>query len=144
MICNLLKFICFLAQSLQLQCNLLALLMNAPQQRRQFFVGIIFQRMVQIQRIQRTNNFLGHPMRQQHRKNNCKNSHKQNRTQHEQHQRQYCRLTNRDTKHRSIRQFFRTIQSFLCQRTGISHTAAFTLDKGLLHLHAISMILHIS
>ena len=64
---NLLQFVIFLPKGLHLRTDFFVLLLDANQQRGQFFVSIVLQRMLQIQLVQRLHNFAGHPVGQNRR-----------------------------------------------------------------------------
>ena len=59
---DLIEFVGFSPETLQLIFDLFVLLMDAHQQRRQLLVGIVFQRVLQIQMVQRLHNLAGYPV----------------------------------------------------------------------------------
>ena len=84
--CDLIEFIPLALQFPQLGIDLAALLVDAAQQGRQLLVGVVIQRVLQIQLVQGLHNVAGHTPGQQRRQNQRHRQHHQKRLEHTQHQ----------------------------------------------------------
>ena len=77
--CNLVEFVRPALKRAQLVGNLAALLMDAREQRRQLLIGVVFQRLVQIQPVERRDNPAGNALCQHSRQNQRRQQHHQHR-----------------------------------------------------------------
>ena len=87
------------------------LLMNPVQKRRQFFIGVILQGVLQVQMVQRLHNFLRYPFGQNRAQNQGDADHHTERMQHSHHQNHQRLPADRNPQDTSVRQPFRLIDS---------------------------------
>ena len=99
--------------------------------------------MIQIQRVKRPNDFLGHPICKGRRENDRENGYQQNGLEHHQNQRQHRCLTDGDTQHSSVIQRLGIVKRPLCEGGGVADAAAFPFRKRFPDLDAVCVVFHI-
>ena len=139
---DLFKFVLPLPEVSGPMADLLLLGVDPPQQRRQLLIGVVVQRVLQIQPVQRLHHPSGRPARQE-----CGKSHRQQRhhddgVEHPKNQHPYRFLTAGNAEHRAVRQAHRLIEHLFRQRLGIAGAAAAAAGERLPDLLPLAMIFH--
>ena len=139
---DLVKLLRPLPQLAHLPVDLAALVLHAPQQRRQLLVGIVLQRMLQIQPVQRLGDTPCQPPGQHARQDQRRRQHQQNGLQHVQHQHSRRHPDGGQTQHRAVRQPLGVVHGFLQQRTAVPAALALAGSQRLLYLLPLGVVLH--
>ena len=139
---NLGKFVGFLLQGPHLEGNLAALLVDASQQGRQLLVGIVLQRVLQIQLVEGLYDMLGQPPGQQGRQRQRQHQHDQEGLEHAQYQHARGGAADGDTQHGAVIQALRLIDGLFQQRGGVAAGLALPRQQRLLDLLALAVVLH--
>ena len=129
------------AQVRQLPVDLLALHIDAAQQRRQLLIGVVFQRVLQIQGIQRGGDPAGQTARQKARQHQGCGGGQQNGRQHSQHQHAHGSPADGNAQHRAVRHTLGIVAGLFQQGAGIAGGAAGAGAQGLPDLQAVAVVL---
>ena len=136
------KFMLLLLQFCQLVHNLPMLPLNAAQQRRNLFIRLIGQRIVQIQSIEGLHNLFGQAAGQQRRQQAGGQQHHRRRLEHHQQEADQGILDRRHADNGVILQPLRRIDHTGQQRGGIVLALSIAVSHGLLDLFPVQMIFH--
>lgn len=129
-------------QLAQLGVDLAALLVDASQQGRQLLVGIVLQRVLQIQLVEGLYDMLGQPPGQQGRQRQRQHQYDQEGLEHAQHQHARGGAADGDTQHGAVIQALRLIDGLFQQRGGVAAGLALPRQQRLLDLLALAVVLH--
>ena len=116
---DLLEFLGPLLQFVHLPVDLAALVLHPPQQGRQLLIGIVLQRVLQIQAVQRLSDTLGQPSGQHAGQDQHRDDQQQKRLQHIQHQHTRRHADGGQAQHRAIRQELGVVYRLLQQGTAV-------------------------
>ena len=139
---DLLELLRLAAEVAELVVDLTALVLQPAQQRRQLLVGVVIQRMLQIQPVQGLDDAAGHAAGQQARQDQRHHQHQQQRLEHGQQQHAPGDPGGGQAQHRAVGQAPGVIQRFLQQRGAVAAALAHAGGQRLLHLLTLGMVLH--
>ena len=139
---DLLEFVGLLPQRAKLAADLLMLLVDAPQQGRKLLVGVVFQRMLQVEPVERVGDLLGHRRGEYDGKHQRRKEDEQHRLEQAQRQRRSGGAADGDAQYGAVVEALRLIKQFFRQRVGRAGAAAVAGGKGLLNLLAVEMVFH--
>ena len=139
---DLLELLRLAAEAAELVVDLTALVLQPPQQRRQLLVGVIVQRVLQIQPVQRLDDAAGHPPGQHAGQDQRHHQHQQQRLEYGQQQHAPGDAGGRQSQHRAVRQSLGVIQCFLQQRGTVTAALAHAGGQRLPHLLPLGVVLH--
>ena len=139
---DLLKFVLLAPQLLYLRVDLAALLVDAAQQGRQLLIGVVVQRVLQIQLIQGLYDMLGQTPRQQRRQGQRHHQHHKEGLEHAQHQHACRGAADGDTQHRAVVEPLGLIERFFQQRGRVAAALAVSGQQRLLDLLSLAVVFH--
>ena len=129
-----------LLQLAHLLVDLPVLMVDAPEQRGKLLVGVVFQRVLQIQLVERAHDAARKPPCQHRRQNERHDDHDQDGLHHanEQHARRCAADGN--TQHAAVREPARAVHRLLQDRGGIARAFALAARKSLAHFFAVGVV----
>ena len=139
---NLGKFVVFPPQLLQLAVNLPALAVDAVEQRRQLLIGVIFQRGLQIQRLQRRHDTAGNPAGQHIGQNQSRQKHQNDGLQHPHDQHAQSGAADGNAQDRAVREPACAVEGLFQQGLGIAGAFAAAALQSLPDLLPVGVVLH--
>ena len=139
---DLLKFLRPPPQLVHLPVDLPALMLHAAQQGRQLLVGVVLQRVLQIQPVQRLRDAPCQPGRQHAGQDQRRRQHQQDGLEHIQHQHPRRHPDGGQTQHRAVRQALGVVHRLLQQRGAVPAALALAGGQCLLHLLPLGVVLH--
>ena len=131
-----------LPQGPQLGVDLLVLVVDAAQKRSQLLVGVVFQRMLQVQPVQGIHDAAGQAAGHEPGEDQRRHQHHQHGLEHSQRQHPGGGTADGDTQHRAVRQAASHVQGLLQKGIRVAATFAAAVFQGLLHLLTAGVVLH--
>ena len=139
---DLVEFVLLLLERAQLRVDLAALLIDAREQRRKLLIGIVFQRLFQIETVERRDDPGGDALCQNKRQNERRHQHDQHRLEHPHHKHARRGAADRNTQDGAVRQLFRVVDRLFQKRAGIAGALPLAALERLPDLLALGMIFH--
>ena len=136
------ELIGLLPQGPQLGVDLLMLVVDAAQKRSQLLVGVVFQRMLQVQPVQGIHDAAGQAAGHEPGEDQRRHQHHQHGLEHSQRQHPGGGTADGDTQHRAVRQAASHVQGLLQKGIRVAATFAAAVFQGLLHLLTAGVVLH--
>ena len=140
---DLCEFVCFLPQLGELGVDLSALAVDAPQERRELLIGVVFQRMLEVERVERLDDALGQTAREQAREHEQHDHDEQNGLERSEQQRAHRGAAGGQAQHGAVREAARAVNGLLQQRRAVAARAARAGLQRLADLLALKMVLHL-
>ena len=139
---DVLEFLGFPAQGFQLGIDLQVLPGELVQHGGQLLIGIVLQRVIQIQTIQGLHNPLGHPVAEHRGEHNGNEENHADGLQHPQQQAGRGSGGGGQPQHAAVPQTHRLVDRLFCHGRGVAHSAAAAFLKGLADLLPVQMVFH--
>ena len=141
---DLVELVRALAHDAQLLLNFFVLPVDAVEQRRNFLIALVVQRVLQVQMIERLHDLLGQPPRQQAGQEQRRGQHHQHRLQQSQHQPPRRCPADGNTQHRAVLQPTGKVQGLFHQGGGIAGALPLPQLQGVLNFRAVLVVLHLA
>ena len=136
------EFVRTLLQFGELMPDLLMLMLDAVEQGRKLGIRLVFERLFQIQLVERLDDAAREPMRQHRREHERQQQHEQDRLQNSKQHGADRRVAHGDAQHRAVVQPLGVVARFFRERFGIARALAAPGLQRLLHLLAPGVVFH--